>query len=89
MGAAGGERRRSLWNCCASVEIVTCYLCEHLCDYNECGLCVNCRELLARNNQRVYYLSLFRDVLDEARGVLSMRTLEKIEAELQRQPPFA
>jgi len=67
---------------------VLCYLCSYICDPDASGLCVNCRELLARNNQRVYYLSLFRDVLDEARGVLSIRTLEKIEAELQRQPPF-
>lgn len=65
-----------------------CYLCHWICDFDACGLCVNCRELLARNNYRVYLLSLLKDVLDEARGVLSIRTIEKLEAELERKPPF-
>lgn len=65
-----------------------CYLCECICDFDEHGLCVTCRDLLARNNYRVYLLSLLRDVLDEARGVLSIRTIEKLEKELERQPPF-
>ena len=66
-----------------------CYLCERICDSDECGLCMPCRELLARNNYRVYLLALMKDVLDEARGVLSIRTIEKLEREMERQPPFA
>ncbi len=66
-----------------------CYLCGYICDHNESGLCISCRELVARNNYRVYLLSLLQDVLVEARGTLSMRTIEKLEVELQRQPPFA
>lgn len=51
-----------------------CYLCGYLCDYDDSGLCFECRELVRRNNERVMVLALLQDIMAEAGGYLKMAT---------------
>lgn len=65
-----------------------CYLCGYLCDYDDSGLCSECRGLVRRNNERVMMLALLQDILAEAGGYLKMATIKRIETALQLKPPF-
>lgn len=64
--------------------LVYCYICGRLTDYDPHGLCCDCREVMQRNNERVYLLSLIKEAMQYC--LVALR--EKMENVLEHVPPF-
>ncbi len=62
-----------------------CIYCGRLCDYHETHSCLPCRIKIARNNERVYFITL---LLEAYRYIKPLLLRGKIEAIIfPRQPP--
>ena len=62
-----------------------CILCGRICDHDASGFCIECIEILSRNNQKVALLALLAEVAEFCPVHLRVRievVLEKVK------PPF-
>lgn len=53
-----------------------CIYCGRICDFHPSRLCIECRERIEKNNERVYLMSL---LVEAIQFITDIQLLEKIE----------